>query len=314
MKNHLSQLVLLTLLSVLPFSLFSQTPFPGVGSQWTQVSKDWIGNYGSPVVQQATEIVNVESTNYIKVEDYLFRAEEEMWFWMHQDSLIEHLYFDFGALEGDTVWCTHPGYPISEAGLFDEPFLSTPYMVVEAISDITDDQNQTHTVHHLYYENEWGVWATSQILNDVGNRLGLLDHCWYFNAFDGGWNELVCFTDEDGDLEFEDALPDTLESIAGTFVTNYSGCSWDIEVGLTELEEPKWELFPNPSNGCIQLGTEIPENFSGLEVYDATGRKVLTLSSKSSYELNLSSGIYFVRPIGENLDLEPRVLIVDTSM
>ena len=110
----------------------------------------------------------------------------------------------------------------------------------------------------------------------------------------GGVGEVVIvWTDSDG------VVVNNIESIQEfdiytVNVTDENGCTASSEVsqtGLNELDPLAFELFPNPTSGAItlQVSTEVED--LNMQVFDATGRIVLTqdyMISQSSISLDLS--------------------------
>ena len=60
------------------------------------------------------------------------------------------------------------------------------------------------------------------------------------------------------------------------------------------MNKNNFEVYPNPSNGKITIKTDAKSNF---EIYSITGKLLQTFKVKNTYSqnLNLSSGIYFVK-------------------
>ena len=119
----------------------------------------------------------------------------------------------------------------------------------------------------------------------------------------GGVGEVVIvWTDSDG------VVVNNIESIQEfdiytVNVTDENGCTASSEVsqtGLNELDPLAFELFPNPTSGevTIQISSESEE--LSMQVFDATGRIVLTqdymiLQSSISLDLSyLSTGTYTI--------------------
>lgn len=65
------------------------------------------------------------------------------------------------------------------------------------------------------------------------------------------------------------------------------------------LPEVPWILYPNPTNGLVQINGTLPQN--GLELLDHSGRTVAVWASTNGPAWNLESiapGIYFARSLG----------------
>ena len=80
----------------------------------------------------------------------------------------------------------------------------------------------------------------------------------------------------------------------------------DMQEGLFVLEFPlsnvaetlasinEIKVYPNPSEGFINIETESGEQIEEVNIYNAEGYKIRTLNGESSYNLDLPSGVYFL--------------------
>ncbi|WP_430406355.1 peptide-N-glycosidase F-related protein [Fluviicola sp.] len=67
-----------------------------------------------------------------------------------------------------------------------------------------------------------------------------------------------------------------------------------IEVlGLEELNNPSFTLFPNPAKDAVQIQTE--KEFSTIELIDASGKRMLTETKNTLNLIGLDSGIYIIQ-------------------
>ena len=63
-------------------------------------------------------------------------------------------------------------------------------------------------------------------------------------------------------------------------------------VGINQADEVGLDIYPNPTNGIVNIETE---GLQKVEVLDITGRVVMTTNESSVNMSNLSNGIYMVR-------------------
>jgi len=65
-------------------------------------------------------------------------------------------------------------------------------------------------------------------------------------------------------------------------------------VGMDELEDQEWKVYPNPSNGKIQIwGVSVNAKYA---VYDLSGRAVASGKfDQFDTQLHLDSGLYLLR-------------------
>lgn len=90
----------------------------------------------------------------------------------------------------------------------------------------------------------------------------------------------------------------TVKAISGDDCVSELSVAFEVTaLGLTNISGTNIRIFPNPSEGNIQL-TGITKQTS-FQVYDATGKSVksfvVSANSQQSIELNLPSGLYFIR-------------------
>jgi hypothetical protein len=90
----------------------------------------------------------------------------------------------------------------------------------------------------------------------------------------------------------------TVKAISGNDCVSELSAAFEVTaLGLSNISGTNIRIFPNPSDGNIQL-TGITKQTS-FQVYDATGKSiknfVATTNSQQSIDLNLPSGLYFIR-------------------
>jgi hypothetical protein len=76
-------------------------------------------------------------------------------------------------------------------------------------------------------------------------------------------------------------------------------------MGIDELDNNNFALYPNPSNGNIIIESLKFDNINNVEIFDTTGKIVKqvesTFDNKVKVDIsNLEKGIYFVRIKTEN--------------
>ena len=84
--------------------------------------------------------------------------------------------------------------------------------------------------------------------------------------------------------------------------TDVSGCSSktckNITVGILNLSEKSFKIFPNPNNGTFTIEIENPEKDVSIEVYNVMGElveKIGRVGKVNLLDLEVISGIYLVK-------------------
>jgi hypothetical protein len=90
----------------------------------------------------------------------------------------------------------------------------------------------------------------------------------------------------------------TVKAISGDGCVSALSLAYEVTaLGLNSISGTNIHIFPNPSEGIIQM-TGITKQTS-FQVYDATGKSVknfvVSVNSQQSIDLNLPSGLYFIR-------------------
>lgn len=99
--------------------------------------------------------------------------------------------------------------------------------------------------------------------------------------------------------------PDLVEYIWG----NQQGNAWDQPMGTNENNFARLVLYPNPTSGKINI-----MGLSGkakLILYSISGKKLLekTIQENTSLDLDLPTGIYLVKIIGEKTALSKKIIV-----
>jgi endonuclease I/type IX secretion system substrate protein len=99
--------------------------------------------------------------------------------------------------------------------------------------------------------------------------------------------------------------PDLVEYIWG----NNVGDNWSQTLSVSEFDELNIQIFPNPSTNRIFI-KGIKEQ-STIEVFSAEGRQLSTsiLSSNSFIDLNVYSGVYFVKISSEGKSTVKKIIV-----
>ena len=89
---------------------------------------------------------------------------------------------------------------------------------------------------------------------------------------------------------------------------NY-GVVWNENLGNSEYEINNMNIFPNPSSGIINFGIDMTEE--KIEIFTITGVKVLDclVDESNRLELNLQSGIYFLRSFTKSGLFNSKIII-----
>ena len=99
--------------------------------------------------------------------------------------------------------------------------------------------------------------------------------------------------------------PDLVEYIWGVNV----GDTWNGSLSIDDNTLAQLKIFPNPATNSIQIyGLKETAN---IEVYSSEGRIVstTTINTDSKLELNVTSGMYFIKIITENKSVVKKLLI-----
>ncbi|MCJ8288649.1 MAG: T9SS type A sorting domain-containing protein [Crocinitomicaceae bacterium] len=84
-------------------------------------------------------------------------------------------------------------------------------------------------------------------------------------------------------------------------------------VGLVELPQVNFSMYPNPSNGQFTLSIGTDFSTAEIEIYDLSGRNVLErteLNSKeSNIELNESTGVYLLHLVVDGQKAVKRIIV-----
>jgi hypothetical protein len=74
------------------------------------------------------------------------------------------------------------------------------------------------------------------------------------------------------------------------------GQEWNENLGFTENNElENFKIYPNPSNGLISFNYNLVN--SNIEIFNLTGKKIKEhhVINSNFIDLNLPSGIYFIK-------------------
>jgi hypothetical protein len=118
-------------------------------------------------------------------------------------------------------------------------------------------------------------------------------------SIDSQWGS----TDSQGNL-INDPYPTPFES--GGFDLDAVGVTHLQTLGVNEMEMT-FEVYPNPSTGAFWIKTSVPGE---LEIYNVNGVLVVEEEISSSLQLQLPSGVYFVRLKGQE-SMSVRRLVVE---
>ena len=99
--------------------------------------------------------------------------------------------------------------------------------------------------------------------------------------------------------------PDLVEYIWGTMV----GQNWSQPLGVNDINISDIKIYPNPTTNRVYL--KGIRELSNVEVFSAEGRLLTTLimHSNTSFDLNLSNGIYFVKISSENKSIVKKIIV-----
>lgn len=195
-----------------------------------------------------------------------------------------YLLYDFSAEVGDK-WQFAPHDSMAGCD-------STP---VATVTDLEIDTISGHVVSYLRLKFPMdtlygGTWPKYQVVSpyllsgrvyrEFGGKYMISLFTPDFNFCDGtiveyGDHSLVCFSND---------------SISLT--VSREDCSWIRRIGLLEKAVIRFEVFPNPTNGSINIHSD--ERVVKVEVYSLDGQKLIETTQADNIELPISSGIYMV--------------------
>ncbi|MDC0004832.1 T9SS type A sorting domain-containing protein [bacterium] len=85
----------------------------------------------------------------------------------------------------------------------------------------------------------------------------------------------------------------------------------DVSVAENSLARNDLKVYPNPTNGKLNLEVLSTERIESIEVLDMTGKLVLAAPFQNQLHLgHLSKGIYFLKVQKENGELLTRKIIL----
>jgi hypothetical protein len=105
--------------------------------------------------------------------------------------------------------------------------------------------------------------------------------------------------DNSVEIYFDYNLPVVTDTVFNTYIDNI-----DCFLGLEQLEEDSFLIYPNPSNGMftIDFGKEVSN--ADLRVYSIEGKEVVNVEGVSGAKIELDmtdkpNGIYWINIIGD---------------
>lgn len=277
----------------LSVSYAQNIPFPGIGATWTQTGwSPWTNAPGDPYVQSVSDTVSIKGQSYMIVEDYLFRSEGAVWYWMHADSLVERIYMDWTLEVGDTLWCQNPAYPVNPDVGYTE---SVEFMVVFEIDSIIDELGETRSRWKMDNPEASGWAVPSFVVEGVGNTRGLLEHASFLQLADNGSITLVCF--EDAELIIENPLGETYYDLFGNLLnSNYEDCWWEFTVDLGQIGQPELQ-FRNTEGG---ISIVVPGEEEGTITVHSSQGTMLSAQNHFRHQAEVfiplppTSGVYLI--------------------
>lgn len=89
----------------------------------------------------------------------------------------------------------------------------------------------------------------------------------------------------------------------------------DTTTGINELEQLKFEIYPNPAKERVTIETAQTNNATTLRLFDVTGREVLTTTltaSKTTIDLSVfSAGVYTAMLLRDDVAVGRRKIIIE---
>lgn len=85
----------------------------------------------------------------------------------------------------------------------------------------------------------------------------------------------------------------------------FSSSTQDLTASQQELEAANWTVYPNPSNGKVNINVDSEVAFDNIRITNALGQEVLSIANSellNSVELK-ESGVYFVSLVNDGVSL-----------
>ncbi len=124
---------------------------------------------------------------------------------------------------------------------------------------------------------------------------------------------IIYYRDTISSFENASKLASIADIVQAFFDTSFvDDCLLNV-IGLDELSEIDFSIFPNPSNGEFTISLETSFSNAEVKIYDVFGRSVLDRTElKSNYatiELNQPSGVYLLHLIVDGQKLIKRMIL-----
>lgn len=94
------------------------------------------------------------------------------------------------------------------------------------------------------------------------------------------------------------ALKNTMLYVSGDFSALKNIVKFDLPLGFTAVQNYTWSVYPNPASNELHIKSD--ELFSGFDLFDLSGKKVLSATGGSAVINGLLAGTYLVRVYFEN--------------
>jgi hypothetical protein len=295
--------LLFTFLTVIIFSslAFGQTSeIPDVGATWVEADFGMI-SMSLPIITEVESDTVIGNHSYKKIGPGYFRDSLNVWYARTEGETTDHLYYDFNVALGDTVYPVNP---------FLDEIERAPYMVVTIVDSLQLLDGSWKKRIRLYYENEEeGNYSGNVWVEDIGTTRGILRNA-RMVGIDGGYRGLVCFTDANGQLLFEQPVHEDY----GWIEYIYEDCYWT--VGISELSDFGISIYPNPADQNIKFDFKNPQKSESLKIsiFDLQGREVKSVQIATVGEVEISvdeilTGVYLLKLSGDRLSHTQRLVV-----
>lgn len=164
-----------------------------------------------------------------------------------------------------------------------------------------DEPEQPHNEiigYNIYRENDFYLFISDEtsIYNIEDPILGIISNC--------GGLDFLFYNNGEGFYAHVTAVynPGAIESdYTETVFVN------EPVININEFENQKPVIYPNPSNGVINIETK---NFNKILIYDITGKKIRELPASSQIDLSdISKGLYLIKLISDDGVLIGKILM-----
>ena len=288
----MKKLILITLLSALTFTLFSQN-FAPVGAEWyfgngPALSAD-VGYFYYEI--NSDTIINGKYCTYFDDSSnqpliFYYESNDSV-YWRSENDTKFHMFYNFNASKGD-VWTITGGSVVNPSTSISDTFLVSVDTTYSAVyNGVSLKTLEISTINAV-----GNVWLFDGLVVEKFGHLSL--HRPWHGLEEINLTGLRCYSD----------------SAFGQYTTvSYSCDSTWMAVGINDLNIHKLKVYPNPASDQLTIdATELnlTSALQTLEIYNLQGQLVEQYAITSNNNLitvdvsNLNNGVFFYTVKSEN--------------